>query len=1020
VVCDGRFVSYGQLNDRANELAQQLRLAGIARGSIVGLLLRRSTDLVAGILAVLKAGAAYLPLEIHSPPKRLDYMLRQSGAALVLCDGREHLTRLSGETPGLNILDRAPSENGSGSQLPQHAAEDLAYVIYTSGTTGNPKGVMIEHRSVVNVVDALAERIDYTPGKTMLSATSVSFDIFVAEALLPLARGMTVILATEREQRDPVLLREGLRSSRAQMFQATPSRLRLLLGDEEGLGCLRQLDEILVGGEPFPETLFQQVSTLGPKIHNLYGPTETTVYSLTKLLTAGERITIGTPVRNTSVYVVGPNCQPCEEGIEGELWIGGCGVARGYIGEPQLTADKFVTAPFPPYERVYRTGDLVKKLPSGELEFLGRIDRQRKLRGHRVELEEIESLLLVRPEIQAAVVEVLTGERTGQYLCAYLVLRSGGTFDVSAVREDLKAHLPDYMVPAFFVQVPELPLTTNGKIDFSALPKPVPDPTAGRIPPRNETDRRLAAIWSELLGLPAAVIGIDSSFFELGGDSLNAALLAGRIHREFGVRIPMAALFANATIRELAACVASSETAPLAIIARADQCDVYPLSSEQSRIFLLQTLCPETTAYNLPEVYRSEGTLDVQRIERVFAALIQRNESLRTSFLFRNGTPVQRLHTHVPFRVEVQETSEQRVPQMIAAFIRPFALDRVPLLRVSLLRTDGPWTYFMFDWHHVISDGFSRDVLLRDFREIYSGGSPSELRIQYKDYVTWQTRNSTSDQMLQQKRFWCNMFEQPSIRLALTTDYPRPEVRKFSGGTVAFEIQAEVVQRLRALARREDASLFMVLFAVVSAFVGRICKQEDVVIGTPIAGRNHPDLERVVGMFVNTFAIRTHPEENKPFRQHLREVRNTFLDAFENQNYQFDQLVQALRVKREPGRNPLFDVMFVLQDTETQPFVIPGVRLIPCAVESASSKMDLTVHMREHRGVLTCTLEYDDELFRPATIQLMSGRLLVFLESAVDDPNSRIAELNLCTEQERLLNRYSGAVFAFQTPIHTC
>ena len=474
-----------------------------------------------------------------------------------------------------------------------------------------------------------------------------------------------------------------------------------------------------------------------------------------------------------------------------------------------------------------------------------------------------------------------------------------------------------------------------------------------------------------------------------------------------------AVFFAKATIRELASHLAGTPSSTLQPIARAEERNLYPLSSEQSRLFLLQNMCPESTGYNLPEVYRVDGTLDLERLQNTFEKLIQRHESLRTSFELQNGIPAQRIHASAHFEIEVHEASEELAAEIIARFIKPFSLGEVPLLRVSVVRSGARYLYFMLDWHHVITDGFSRDVLLRDFLEIYAGGCPPQPQVQYRDYLDWQIQSRHSEWMLRQKQFWCAMLETPGKPLLLPADYPRPQVRSLIGQTLEFDISSEILLKLKTLARLENASLFMTLFASASAFLGRLCAQEDVVVGTPIAGRDHPDLESAVGMFVNTFAVRSYPAVAKTFRQYLHEVRDTFLEAVENQNYQFDQLVEALRTKREGGRNPLFDVMFVLQDTETQPFVIPGARLIPHEYERTSSKMDLTIHMREQRGVLTCSFEYDTSLFRRTTIELMRDRFLVFLDSLVSDPACLIGRLQLRTKEERSLQRFGEETFEF-------
>jgi amino acid adenylation domain-containing protein len=972
--------SYSEVDEKVSRLAVRLRREGVGPDAVVGLMAKRSPELIIGQLAILKSGGAYLPIDPKYPESRIAYMLQHSGSSLLLTDDSPSTCTNAAGMRSLNLFDEE-LYSGPGARFDPHfQPTNLAYVIYTSGSTGKPKGVAVEHRHLFSFIDSFTREIDFRSPQRILALTTLSFDISIVETLIPLTSGMTVVIADEQQQADMELLRSCIVDQQIDLLQVTPSRLRQLIGDGEGMNCLSRVSDLLVGGEAFPDHLFEQLKDCPCRVHNLYGPTEATVYALFKTLRKGEKVTLGKPLSNTEAYIADDSGRLLSTGKEGELLLGGSGVARGYLNAPELTVKSFQPAPFQPDRRIYRTGDRARWTPTGEVEFLGRVDRQVKLRGYRIELGEIENLLLAHPQIKAAVVE--KAKDANQNLCAYIVPHAANAVNMSELRHYLARSLPDYMVPAFVVELPELPLMPNGKIDYEALPKPAPGSASDAVI-TDSAEERIVSIWSALLGIPKERIGPEDDFFALGGHSLSASLAIARMHSAFDVRIPLADFFDRATPRALAQYVKAAGKTVHQAIPRTEVKDRYPLSSEEARQFVLYQLAPQSCAYNLPEIYEVQGSLDIERVEQVFRMLVDRHESLRTSFEIDDGVPWQKVHPHVPFAIKVRDVDEDAVRLALQEFVRPFDLACAPLLRVEVLRVDARRFFFMLDIHHIIADGFSRDILLREFLQLYAGQELSPLAVQYKDYAESQQHIKNTDRIKQQKAYWLEVFNDPAPPLELPLDFPRPYVRIFEGRRLYFKIAAPVVNELKRLACEENASLFMTLFSVVSSYLNDLTGQEDLVIATPIAGRDHADLEPVIGMFVNMLAVRTRPKRQTPFREFLRQTRATLLQAFENQNFQFDELVDAIGLSRDPSRNPLFDVMFILQDTETKPVEIPGVRLTPYVFETGTSKVDLTIHMRESEEELECYFEYDTHLFEHDTVKFMSEVFVRFVDRLV-------------------------------------
>jgi tyrocidine synthetase-3 len=712
-------------------------------------------------------------------------------------------------------------------------------------------------------------------------------------------------------------------------------------------------------------------------------------------------VPIGSPLQNVRLYILDPydNLQPV--GVVGELYIAGPGLARGYLNNLELTSKKFFSSSLLRFSAsqllsfsLYRTGDLARWLPNGNIEFLGRLDHQVKIRGYRIELGEIENCLITHSEVKEAV--VLTNDMEDKYLCAYIVPHSPYS---PSLKEYLSRLLPDYMIPSYFVELEEIPLTPSGKIDRKALPAPEVQTGDYYAAPRDEIEKRLVKMWSEVLGVEA-VIGIDDNFFALGGHSLKGTVLTVKIHKEFNVKLPLLQVFRTPHIRGMAEYIKEQlkqwKEDRYASIEPVEKKGYYPLSSAQKRLYILQQMTLESTAYNMPQFIPLSEEPDISKLEETFKRLIERHESLRTSFHMINNQPVQKVHDTVEFAIEYYDSQS----------VQPFDLSRAPLLRVGLVKTGENGTILSVDMHHIISDGLSHGVLVKDFIALYTGEDLPPLRIQYKDYAEWQNEEKEKETIKQQEAYWLRQFEEEVPVLNLPMDYERPKVQRFEGSVAHFEVNREITDTLKKLALEEGATLYMVLLAIYMVFLAKMSGQEDIVVGTPVAGRRHVDLEKVIGMFVNTLALRNKPAGEKTFEGFLREVKENALEAFENQEYPFEDLVENAAVTRDAGRNPLFDVMLVLQNmdlnmTDTPPPDTGEETSRGHVFENETAKFDLVLNGAERNEGLLFSLGYSTNLFKKETIERHIKYLHAILLAALNDRNIRISEIDILPEEER-------------------
>ncbi|MBY7738569.1 non-ribosomal peptide synthetase [Paenibacillus polymyxa] len=1054
VVYENDRLTYAELNERANRLAATLRTSGIGRETIVGILAERSVDLLVAVLAVWKAGGAYVPLDPNYPADRVRFMLEDSGAKVLLTQtalreraeawlGEEELALaavlyLDDEASYSEERANAPIVSGmvsgkltdavdDGDESHQNVGtnsfhearpEDLAYVIYTSGTTGKPKGVMIEHRSLVNTAAGYRReyRLDQFPVR-LLQLASFSFDVFVGDIARTLYNGGTMVIVPKDDRIDPSRLHYWMERERVTIFESTPALIVPFLEYVHEQRLDMSWMELLITSSDSCSvadyrTLQERFGSLF-RIINAYGVTEAAIDSsfydeeLAKLPQTGN-VPIGKAWLNAKFYIVDAHLNPVPVGVLGELVIGGVGVARGYLNRPELTEEKFVDSPFAAGERLYRTGDLARWMEDGNVDFIGRIDNQVKIRGYRIETGEIEAKLLSVGGVKEAVVVVREDQEGQKALCAYYSAEEGLT--AADLKRAIASELPGYMIPSYFVELERLPLTPNGKIDRKALPAPEGGAGGGReyVAPRTELEAKLAAIWQDVLVREKAV-GVTDNFFDLGGHSLRATTLVSKMHKELGVEFPLRDVFRYSTVEEMAAAMERLEIGSFTAIPAAEPSEYYPLSSAQKRLYILNQLEGAELSYNIPGAMLLEGELDRQRFEEAFHGLVARHETLRTGFEMVKGEAVQRIYEEAAFQVEYVQISEEQAEETVRQFVRPFDLAKPPLLRVGLAELAPDRHILMFDTHHIVSDGVSVDVLIEEFVRLYSGEQLEPLRIQYKDYAVWQQSDEQKAQLAKQEAYWLDMFRGELPVLELPTDYPRPAMQSYEGRTLQLFMDSEKSEGLKRLAAENGATLYMVLLAGYTILLYKYTGQEDVVVGTPIAGRNHSDVQPLIGMFVNTLAIRSYPAAGKTFLDYLKEIKETTLGAFEHQNYPFEELVDKVNVARDLSRNPLFDTMFALQNTENLEIQLPGLHLSTYASEEIVSKFDLSLDVTEIEEGLEYLFEYATALYKTETVEKLAAHYLQLLESILRNPSATIAELGILTpaEKEQILGAFN-------------
>ena len=1030
----GGQLTYAELNERANQLARYLCGFGVGPESLVGICIERSNEMLIGLLAILKAGGAYVPLDLAYPPERLSFMLKDARPSVVLTK-QGWLQRLPESEAQIvcvdaitELLERASAEN-------LHAtvtSENVAYVIYTSGSTGIPKGVAVPHRAVIRLV-CETDYIRFAADEVFLQLAPVSFDASTLEIWGSLLNGARLVIMPPQT---PSLAELGaaLRDYKVTTLWLTAGLFHLMV--DERLEDLRGVRQLLAGGDVLSAAHVQRylaVTDNGVLI-NGYGPTENTTFSCTHRMTAGwelrgSSVPIGRPIKNTQVYVLDQRLEPAPIGVAGELYLGGAGLAREYLRRPELTAEKFVPHPYSAEAgaRLYRTGDKVRWLADGTLEFAGRLDQQVKVRGFRIELGEIEATLGKQEDVKETVVVAREESAGEKRLVAYVVPQTEvqGMYQeraqlISRLRSHLEEKLPDYMIPASFVLLDALPLTPNDKVDRRALPPPDearPEQTGDFVAPSTPIEELLSRLWAEVLRVES--VGVHDDFFTLGGHSLLATRLVSRVRESLGVELPVRSLFETPTVRDLAGHVEAAlrdrtgEQAPPII--RVSRDERLPLSFAQQRLWFLHELEPTSSFYNVPVAVRLRGRLRIDAMQRTLNEIVRRHESLRTSFPTIDAQPVQSIAPTLALDLSLidlstlrEEEREHEAQRRATEEARaPFNLATGPLVRASLLRLGAEDHVLLVTMHHIVSDGWSMGVLIREVGALYRAfidNEPSpvpELPVQYADFAVWQRRWLAGEVFETHLRYWRRQLGGELPVLKLPTDKPRPDVQSFRGSSESLQLPMRLVEELNVLSKREGVTFFMLLLAAFKALLSRYTEQSDIVIGSPIANRNRVELEGLIGFFVNTLTLRTDLSGNPTFRELVRRVRTVALEAYAHQDMPFEQLVEQMQPERTMSRNPLFQVMFQMENTPKEELPLPGLVLSPVEVERVTTQFDLSFDVMENDEGLMVIAEYSTDLFNKATISSMLRRWQILLEGVVTNPDTPLDELPLLTGTER-------------------
>ncbi|PPD47115.1 MAG: non-ribosomal peptide synthetase [Methylobacter sp.] len=1048
-------LSYAELNQQANQLAYRLLALGVQPDHLVAICVERGLAMVIGLLAILKAGGAYVPLDPNYPEDRLVYMLTDSQPTVILSQTavQQALPKLGGLGIPMLLLD-APSGQEMVSPRPDSnpvvwglSSQHLAYVIYTSGSTGLPKGVMIQHAALVNFLSSMSRTPGISYTDKVLAITTIAFDIAALELFLPLLNGAQVVLLNQKTSADADLLAEAINQYQPSIIQATPATWRLLLNN--GWQAPAGL-KAFCGGEALTAELALALKKSVAELWNLYGPTETTVWSTCQPINEDSGhdgfmcAPIGRPIANTQIYILDAYQQAVPIGVVGEIYIGGAGLAKGYLNRPELTAERFISNPLTqsgqsPSPRLYKTGDLGRWLADGRIGYVGRNDFQVKIRGFRIELGEIETQLKRCVGIKEAVVIAREDVPGDKRLVAYFIPELGHETSVAELRSQLSGVLADYMLPSALVALDKLPLTMNGKLDRNALPAPDGNAVISPIyqPPQGATEIAIAGIWQELLHLPH--VGRDDDFFALGGHSLLAVQLVARLRQGFGIELALRELFARPVLKQLAITVNAAPLCGLPAIQPVDRTLAIPLSWAQWRLWFLAQLAPTSSqAYHIHGGLRLEGRLDKTLFKASLDRIVARHEVLRTTFVSDAGEPRQIIHpADGGFYLKEQDLStlpagqQQDMIKQLAyeEFSQAFDLEKGPLIRGCLLRLGDDEHLFFITQHHLIADGWSMGLLIHEFKAIYTAFSLGltdplpELLIQYPDYAVWQRQWLQGQRLQQQTEFWLDYLNQAPALLKLPTDRPRPPVRDRVGGRINMDLSGDLTTAIKRCAETHHVTVFMVLLAAWSVLMARLSGQTDIVTGTPVANRQRMELEPLLGLFVNTLALRVRLDADPSVAELLEQTKDSVLQAHAHQDMPFEQIVEAINPERSLSYSPIFQVWLNLNNTpDGGELALPDLVATVLEPPFNTTQFDLTLSLVETGEAIIGSLEYSCDLFDEKTVRRYADYYRAILAEMVAHPQLQVSQLDFISaaERQQLLSEFNppAPVFPDKQLIH--
>ena len=996
LVCEYTEITYKKLNEEANKLAHYLKQNNVKNKDFVGIMVHRSPEMIIGLLAILKVGACYLPIDPEYPTDRILYMLQDSNCKTVLVHNDTY-NLINDNYNKINIsLDSSIYNSNEVENLNINIApNDLIYTIYTSGSTGNPKGVMLTHQNINNFIIGEKQHIDFSENKVMVSVTTICFDIFALEIWCSLTSGMKVVLANDAEQMSPILLRELCKKHNVNMIQTTPSRFSTLLANTNSLDFLDDFTDIMVGGEPFPKLLLEKFHKYSKaKIFNMYGPTETTVWSTIKDLTNTSNITIGKPIANTTCYILDKNKNLLPPYVAGELYIGGDGVSNGYWKREELTNEKFISSPFKDNEIIYNTNDLAYFTKEGELVHLGRTDFQVKIRGYRIELEEIENKVIKFPNIVNCVVNPVDN---ASKLCAYYI--SDEEINISDLRNYLSQELPNYMVPNYFVKMESFPHTPNGKINKKALPLPEINTYKEIVSARNEFDKYIATELQKALNLDA--ISITDSFFDIGGDSLTAINLCTKISNEYNIDFMVRDIFDSPIIKDMSDKIASRSKVDTVTLTKVEEKPYYNVSSAQKRVYYASKMSGEdSTLYNMPGAIVFDKKPDINKLNVCFNKLIDRHSSLRTYFEIIDGDVYQKIDKSINFEVIEQASKNKTIDELSKEFVKPFDLSKAPLLRASLVNKNNS-SILLFDMHHIISDGSSIYILAKELCDLYNDIELEPLSFTYIDYTYYMNDLISNNKLDDSKNYWNSILKDNIPTLVLPYDKKRPTLKSSKGAKVYSKISSDLKLKIEMLSKELNVSNYMILLANYYILLNKYSNEQDIIIGTPVLGRDKKEFSNVIGMFVNTLPIRTKIDNNISFIEFLDTIKENCINAFEHQLYPFDEIVKNTNFKRDASRNPLFDVMFSYQNNGIASIDFDNFETTLSVFNTNISKFDLSLEVIPNSDTFDLNYEYCTDLFEKETIEHFAEQYNKILNIVLENISILIKDIDILSPDEK-------------------
>ena len=1015
LVFEGASLTYKELDEKASKLAYILSQKGIHNNDVVSLFMEKSLESIIGILAIFKVGAAFLPLDVQYPKERIDYILENSNSKLILAT-KSYLEKIDTTIPVMDISLDLESIYGKNSPILNTSNPcsplDLAYIMYTSGSTGNPKGVMVCHQNIVRLVKN-TNYIKFQDNERILQTGSIVFDACTFEIWGALLNGYTLYLIPKEKLLDIAYLENYLKENKITIIWLTASLGNYIC--EQNPSIFKGVRYLLTGGDVLSVSHIQKIQKENPTLTviNGYGPTENTTFSTCYTIDRKldrPTIPIGYPIANSTCYIVSKSYKLQPIGAPGELWVGGDGVGLGYLNRDDLTKEKFLPNPFAK-GRIYRTGDLTRILPDGRIEFLGRIDNQVKIRGFRVELSEIDTKLKEYSGVKQTYTLVKKQDNQS-IICSYLTAENN--IDIKQLKLFLKSSLPAYMVPTYITVLKEFPLNINGKIDHKALPEPTQNSSSEIVKPRNDLDKIIINCLKTLLHQNE--ISIEDSFFDLGGDSLSAINLCTMLYGKINIKINVKDILNYPIIKDLSDFTQGQvNTQKLDTIEHIEAMDFYPASSAQKRIYYASQMDENSTLYNIAGGLLLDSYPDTKKLEDCLKKLIQRHSSLRTYFAIVNDNLVQKVTNEFDFTLDVENGIWKDRENIIKDYVKPFDLHKPLLFRTKLILFENKKALLLIDMHHSISDGTSLSILLKELTTLYNDGILEDKKIDYKDYSAWENKYFESNTYEEDKNYWLDKFFKEVTPLDMPMTLPRPTKQSFEGDSYFFSLDESIYEKIINLSKEINITPYMILLSAYFILLYKYTGQEDIVVGTPIINREKPELDSLLGMFVNNLALRTNISSKTNIYDYLKQVKELCLQAFSHQAYPFDMLVKDLKLKRDISRNPIFDTMFIYQNNGYETVKLGNINAKYSIPNLKISKFDFSLEVIPSSNNFEMRFEYCTKLFTKDIIEKMAMHYKNIVSYLINNLKTSIAKVNMLSQEEenKILNEFNNTYMPY-------